>query len=117
MSTAIVTGFVAWLVALLGSVAHDVATIDADPIRFCYAIEAGTPAASNGVGVIDQPWSCYLEADRPKGQAPVWVGPQSEVNAASGWMPFRDVNGHAGCEIKVGDTSLIRCADGYRTES
>lgn len=40
------------------------------PVRYCYTVDA------------DQPWSCYLKADRPTGPIPVWVGPESEVNAA-----------------------------------
>jgi hypothetical protein len=34
-----------------------------------------------------------------------------------GFRPFRDVEGHHGCEIKPGPTSVIRCADGFRTTS
>lgn len=41
-----------------------------DPTRYCYTVNDG------------QPWSCYLEADRPQGHDPVWVGPQSRVAEA-----------------------------------
>jgi hypothetical protein len=33
------------------------------------------------------------------------------------WVPFRNVRGHHGCEILIGETSKIRCADGYTDES
>lgn len=33
------------------------------------------------------------------------------------YVPFRDVNGHTGCHIKVGDTSYVWCEDGYQTTS
>lgn len=83
MSTAVVTGFCAWLIALLASVAHDVANMPpVDPIRYCYTIKADQPMPDGSAGVVDQPWSCYLEADRPKGYTPIWVGPESEVRTA-----------------------------------
>lgn len=33
------------------------------------------------------------------------------------WLPFRDVEGHHGCEIRVGKTSLVRCEDGFMATS
>lgn len=36
---------------------------------------------------------------------------------SAGYEPFRDVEGHAGCFIKVGPTSTVWCLDGFRTTS
>jgi hypothetical protein len=35
----------------------------------------------------------------------------------TGWRPFRDVEGHSGCQIWVGPTSLVMCEDGWWTQS
>lgn len=35
----------------------------------------------------------------------------------NGWQAFRDVFGHTGCVIRVGPTSTVMCADGYRVRS
>lgn len=59
-----------WLASCV-SAAYDAATLPDDPTRYCYAV------------VADQPWSCYLKADRPQGHTPVWVGPESMVQTAS----------------------------------
>ena len=35
----------------------------------------------------------------------------------AGYERFRNVDGHKGCYIKVGETSYIWCKDGFTTES
>lgn len=34
-----------------------------------------------------------------------------------GFRPFRDIGSHHHCYIKVGDTSIVKCLDGFRTTS
>lgn len=59
-----------WIASWVSAI-HDTATTPEDPTRYCYTIVAG------------QPWSCYLEADRPDGHVPTWIGPESQVRIAS----------------------------------
>ena len=33
------------------------------------------------------------------------------------WLPFRSVEGHEDCQINLGPTSVVRCADGFRSTS
>lgn len=64
---------VIWALAALSALLVDPHTdpqLGSGPTRYCYTL------------VNNQPWSCYLEADRPKTYTPVWIGPESEVNTA-----------------------------------
>ena len=47
------------------------------------------------------------------------AGPDGTITYTTpeAWVPFRNVRGHHGCEILIGETSKIRCADGYMDES
>lgn len=51
----------------------------------------------------------------------VWLGQAVRLAVSTadsgGWEPFRDIDGHHYCRVLVGDTSYIRCADGYETTS
>lgn len=99
----------AWLAHTFGTeVPYDDAPDD--PMLFCVE-----PAQRPG-GL-----DCYLLNDVPDGSTVIWSGRESQIDNAvvppHGYVPFRDVNGHHRCFIKVGDTSHIWCADGYRTES
>lgn len=95
----LVAGFLAWLIALLGSVAHDVATINPPPPHCAYEDSAGPcvwDGSTDGNGRGD---SFTVDED------------------GNAWKPFRDIDGHTGCLINVGDTSTVKCADGWTTTS
>lgn len=42
---------------------------------------------------------------------------QENIAAGARWHGFRPYDGHKGCEILVGDTSIIRCRDGFAESS
>lgn len=56
----------------------------------------------------------------PKSVGARWCrhhGFNAEGSYSDGWVPFMDVEGHKGCEIKVGPTAYVRCEDGFKASS
>lgn len=71
----------------------------------------------------DSPGPCFWDASlRGNGEGrSFWVDDQQRVHYTNqpgpAWDPFRDIEGHHDCWIRIGNTSEVRCAGGFTTTS
>lgn len=107
-----------------GVVAYALAAV-AVTLAWCAVNLAGTPQAEDSPATVppcvteDSAGPCVWDASsRGNGHGVSFTRDAAgHVTYAGSWHAFRDVDGHTGCRILVGPTSLVRCADGFETTS
>jgi hypothetical protein len=84
---------------------------------------AATTSAIHPIAEDDPGWNCHTMGNKSCGYpACAWLRIpgypdamtvyricNTNVRAGASWVRFHDVDGHHGCRILVGDTSLMRC--------